>query len=58
MLLVRLRRAWCYLFHWREQVPYNGFGWVGWRCARCGWMFFSDWDDDGKQMLQQFRDDK
>jgi hypothetical protein len=46
---IKLLRAWCAAFHWREQVRHNGFGWHGWRCRRCGWMFFADWDEDFKR---------
>lgn len=42
---IKFQRAWCYLFHWRGQVLHTGFGWHGWRCARCGWMFFAEWEE-------------
>lgn len=28
-----------------ERVPHNGFGWIGTRCQKCGFMFFGEWED-------------
>lgn len=27
-----------------ERVPHNGFGWIGTRCPKCGFMFFGEWE--------------
>jgi hypothetical protein len=40
---LKLERAWCYLAHWRHRLPHSGFGWHGWRCGKCGFMWFSEW---------------
>lgn len=43
-----IRRAWCYVFHWRNQRRETGFGWHGWRCGICTerWFVFEDWVKD------------
>jgi hypothetical protein len=45
---IKLKRAWCYVAHWRHQELHQGFGWHGWRCGRCGFMWFVDWEDWAK----------
>lgn len=44
--LITFSRTWCRLIHWRHRVPHNGFGWTGFACGKCGWMFFGEWDHD------------
>jgi hypothetical protein len=35
----------CESEHLELCVPHNGFGWTGWRCVRCGFMFFGRWEE-------------
>ena len=38
-------RAECELNHAEYRVPHRGFGWLGWRCTKCGYMFRDVWED-------------
>lgn len=48
--MLRLKRAWCYIAHWRRLERMRGFGWRGWWCRQCGYSFFADWDEDIKEL--------
>lgn len=48
--MLKLKRTWCYIAHWRGLVRTNGFGWIGWRCPKCGYSFFAEWEDDFKDL--------
>jgi rubrerythrin len=37
-------RGHCEENHRPQGVPHNGFGWTGWRCPQCGFMFFGEWE--------------
>jgi hypothetical protein len=45
MTVVKLKRAWCYVAHWRNLKRTNGLGWIGWWCPKCGYSFFAEWED-------------
>jgi hypothetical protein len=38
-----IERAICGRDH-TERVPHNGFGWIGTRCSKCGFIFFGEWE--------------
>ena len=44
----------CEAQHGSLMVPHNGFGWVGARCSRCGFMYFGEWQSGFP--LQEQRD--
>jgi hypothetical protein len=37
-------RRTCEAEHETLRVPHNGFGWIGSRCPKCGFMFFGEWE--------------
>jgi hypothetical protein len=39
-----MKRAWCYLFHWKRQRRFVGLKRYGWHCDKCGqeWIV-EDW---------------
>lgn len=44
-LAQRLEERWsCEAAHQSKWVAHNGFGWIGWRCPECGFMFFGQWE--------------
>lgn len=49
----KIKRAWCYLFHWRHQSHHTGFGWYGWHCGMCGYVWFVDWEDWAKEQFNR-----
>ncbi len=34
-----------------ERVPHNGFGWIGTRCPKCGFMFFGEWEPWARETM-------
>ena len=49
--MLKLKRAWCYIAHWRGLKQTVGFGWRGLLCPKCGYSFLAEWEEDFKDLI-------